>query len=95
MMSMSCTSTRVPAGGTPMNSPCAFPWTLTRATVLSPLAIRSSTFMRIIGKRGQQDPEELQRPLLRGRKTWPALVLDEIIRYQVADPAMSPALIRS
>src|SRR5690349_10664558 len=38
-----------------------------------------------IGKRGQQDPEELERPLLRG-KSWHALVLDEVIRYQVAEP---------
>jgi len=65
MMSMSCTSTRVPVGGTPMNSPLCVP---------------------VTGKRGQQSPEEFERSLLRGRKICHALVLDEVVRYQVAEP---------
>src|SRR5262245_1236747 len=36
-----------------------------------------------IGKRSQQHPEELQRPLLRGRQTRAALVLNEIICDQL------------
>ena len=39
-----------------------------------------------VGKRGQQRPEEVEHPLLRGGKAQPTLVLDEVVCDQVAEP---------
>ncbi len=85
MISMSCTSTRVSADGTPMNSPLCVPVTFPRHG----LALARDQVLDVhahIRKRSQQDPKELQRPLLRGKKTRPALVLDEVVRHQVDEP---------
>ena len=69
-----------------MNSPWCVPVTVTRATVLSPLGDQVLDVHPHVGERGQQGPEEVERPLLRGRETRPALVLDEVVRDQVAEP---------
>ena len=69
-----------------MNSPWCVPVTLTRATVLSPSAIRSSTFIRMSGNASRRVRKNSSVPSFVAGKPWPALVLDEVVRDQVAEP---------
>src|SRR3990172_5071157 len=94
-MSINCTSTRLPVGGIPMNSPSCVPVALVRAPPLSPLLSTSSGSNRRSGNAARYILKNSLTPSLVGARPGVSSCSTKSAASTSSNPSTSPALIKS